>query len=323
MPRKARELPTPADDDFNHERLEEANIAAQQWGKLQTDYNDERDLLNQLIGRTQMAQSIARFAEAISVVQLKQIKETKAYRALSGKRGVDPDGNEIPNMGTFDGFCRAIGLSRSKVDEDIENLTAFGEEALKNLSAVGAGYRELRQLRRLPDDQRAAIIEVAQSGDKDSFEEMAENLIASHEKEKAALIKRAEEAEADLDASRAMNEQKTRTLEQLNQELYKAKRHIETMTPEDVGAEIRKEVAHRTAMAEVGIRQLRAGFDALMKHKEETGIDHEEFLSGCISQLMQTLNELSAEYMIKHRPDGLGPMTWLVQKELMPSGKPS
>lgn len=323
MPRKARALPVPVEDDFIPERLEEANLAAQQWGKLQADYNDERDLLNQLIGRTQMARSIARFAEAISVVQLRQIKETKAYRALSGKRGIDPDGNEIPDMGTFEGFCRAIGLSRSKVDEDIENLTEFGEEALKNLSAVGAGYRELRQLRRLPDDQRTAIIEVAKSGDKEAFEEMAENLIASHDKERATLTKRAEEAEADLAASRAMNEQKSRALDQLNQEIYKVKRHVEVMTPEDVGTEIRKEVAIKTGAAEVTIRQLRAGFEALAKHKEDTGIDHEEFLAGCISQLMQTLNELSAEYMIKHRPDGLGPMTWLINGCLKPSGQPS
>lgn len=316
MPRKARELPVPVEDGFIPERLEEANLAVQQWGKLQTDYNEERDLLNQLIGRAQMAQSIARFADAISVVQLKQIKETKAYRALSGKRGIDPDGNEIPNMGTFDGFCRAIGLSRSKVDEDIENLTEFGEAALKSLSAVGAGYRELRQLRRLPDDQRAAIIEVAKSGDKEAFEETVENLIASHEKEKAALIKRAEEAEADLAASRAMNDQKGRALEQLNQELYKARRHFETMTPGDAGTEIRRQVTLQMGAAEVTILQLRAGFEALAEHKQAHGIDHEEFMAGCVSQLMLTLNELSAEFMLKHHPDGLGPMTWLVRDHL-------
>lgn len=157
----------------------------------------------------------------------------------------------------------------------------------------------------------------------ESFEEMAENLIASHEKEKAALIKRAEEAEADLDASRAMNEQKTRTLEQLNQEIYKARRHFESLTPEDTGTEIRKQVALQMGAAEATILQLRAGFEALAEHKKAHSIDHEEFMAGCVSQLMLTLNELSAEFMFKHHPDGLGPMAWLVQKELKPSDKPS
>ena len=113
-----------------------------------------------------------------------------------------------------------------------------------------------------------------------------------------------------------MNEQKARTLEQLNQELYKARRHFESMTPEDAGTEIRNQVALQMGAAEVTILQLRAGFEALAEHKKAHSIDHEEFMAGCVSQLMLTLNELSAEFMFKHHPDGLGPMAWLVSDHL-------
>ncbi|MEG1971143.1 MAG: hypothetical protein RR101_13615, partial [Burkholderiaceae bacterium] len=112
---------------------------------VQAEYSEERDLINQLMGQVSMARSIARFADVVSLTKLAHIKETKMYRALSGKKGVDMDGNAIADVGTFDGFCQALGLSRSKVDEDIINLKVFGEEALKQLSATGAGYRELRR----------------------------------------------------------------------------------------------------------------------------------------------------------------------------------
>ena len=62
-------------------------------------------------------------------------------------------------------------------DEDIKNLRQFGEQALESMSRMGIGYRELRQFRRLPDDQKTALIEVAKTGDKDSFLELAEDLI--------------------------------------------------------------------------------------------------------------------------------------------------
>ncbi|MBX7037479.1 hypothetical protein EX225_22665, partial [Providencia rettgeri] len=115
----------------------------------EADEAESRDLVNQLLGQVQMARSFAKFADVVSLTKLQHIKESKIYRALAGKKGFDLDGNEIADVGTWDGFCQALGLSRSKVDEDLTNLTAFGEDALKQLSAVGAGYRELRQYRKL------------------------------------------------------------------------------------------------------------------------------------------------------------------------------
>lgn len=147
----------PLDDELLSERRQQLT----EMRSVEQAYSEDRDLVNQLLGQTQMARSFARFADVVSLTKLKQIKESKLYRALAGKKWVDQDGNEIADVGTFDGFCQALGLSRSKVDEDLNNLAAFGEDALKQLSAIGVGYRELRQYRRLPDDSREALIELS------------------------------------------------------------------------------------------------------------------------------------------------------------------
>ena len=156
--------------------------------------------INQLIGQIQMANSFARFADVVSLQKLNHIKETKAYRASAGVTVKLPNG-EIADVGTWAGFCQALGMSVSKVDEDLINLRAFGEEALENLTRIGAGYRELRQFRKLPPDQREALALIAKTGNRDDLLEAAYDAI---EKERTAAqelqVKNAELAE-DLKAT--------------------------------------------------------------------------------------------------------------------------
>ena len=93
-----------------------------------------------------------------------------------------------------------LGRSVDQVDRDIANVQAFGEQALESMSAMGIGYRELRQYRKLPEDQKQALIEVAKAGDKEGFVELAEEIIAKHAKEKEQLTAQVEEAQATLEA---------------------------------------------------------------------------------------------------------------------------
>jgi hypothetical protein len=122
------------------------------------------------------------------------VKENKLYRNL--KDAKNPHGAEKLS-GTWDEFCGLLGRSVDQVDRDIANLTAFGEEALESMSRMGIGYRELRQFRRLPEDQKSALIEVAKEGDKTALLELAEEMIAKHAREK-------EELKTDLEISRQM-----------------------------------------------------------------------------------------------------------------------
>ena len=199
--------------------------AANALAAAQDAYSDERDLINQLLGQAQMAGAFEEFSRTVRTSKLAFVKENKLYRALAGKK--TPDRPEKLN-GTWEEFCALLRRSVDQVDEDIKNLRQFGEEALESMSRMGIGYRELRQFRRLPDDQKAALIEVAKSGDKADFIELAEEGIAKHAKEKDALKKEATDLKADLEANERVMADKSKKIDQLSAELTK----LTQITPE-------------------------------------------------------------------------------------------
>ncbi|MFY9179647.1 MAG: hypothetical protein WAO12_07705, partial [Venatoribacter sp.] len=95
--------------------------------------SEESALVNQLLGQVQMADAFSKFSATVATSKLAHVKESKAYRALSGQK--TGDGRQLE--GTWDEFCNLLGKSRRSVDEDIQNLRAFGEAALENMSRIG------------------------------------------------------------------------------------------------------------------------------------------------------------------------------------------
>lgn len=113
---------------------------------------EERDLLNQLLGQVQMADAFAKFTATVAVSKMAYVKENNLYQSLAGIKSRGGRGFD----GTWEDFCKLLGTSAPKVNEDITNLRAFGEEALESMSRMGIGYRELRQFRKLPEDPSTA-----------------------------------------------------------------------------------------------------------------------------------------------------------------------
>jgi hypothetical protein len=148
----------------------------------ETTEASQRDLVNQLLGQAQAAAAFSQISQTIGVSKLAYVKETKLYKAL---KGMKPNGLEL--SGTWEEFCELLGMSDEKANQDIANLHAFGEDALKMMSSMGIGYRELRQYRKLPADQRTALIEVAKTGDKDDLLELAEDLLDKERATQAEL----------------------------------------------------------------------------------------------------------------------------------------
>lgn len=279
-------------------------------------YSEERDLANQLLGQAQMAFAVSKLTTVVGLTKLAHIKENKMYRAFAGKTIVGPDGQNRRLVGTWDEYCDLLGTSRQKVDEDLINLRAFGEDAMDSLTRIGAGYRELRQLRKLPEDQKTALIEVAKLGDKESFVELAEEIIAKNTKDKEVLAKRAEDAEADLEASRQRVALKESENEKLTGEVLKLKRRIESADPDQEGAELREAVGRFGYAAEVAIRgDLFRGFTALREHADKHNCTHEEFMSGCLAQIERALLELRNRFDVKAEPDGQEKPDWVRQFE--------
>ena len=201
MPKKAGRPAMPAAQAvavvLNGEETAPEVAAVDGLAQLQASYGQERDLVNQLLGQAQMAGAFEEFSRTVRTSKLAYVKEHKLYRSIAG--AASPHGAEKLS-GTWEEFCRLLGRSVDQVDRDIANVQAFGEQALESMSAMGIGYRELRQYRKLPEDQKQALIEVAKAGDKEGFVELAEEIIAKHAKEKEALAAQVQEAQATLEA---------------------------------------------------------------------------------------------------------------------------
>lgn len=210
-----------ADSGFNPSRLEEADKAAQDLAQITASYTNDRDLANQMLGQIQMSISVSKLTTVVGLSKLKHIKETKLYKALAGKVVVLPSGENTRLVGTWAEYCELLGTSANKIDEDLMNLKVFGEDAMDSLTRIGAGYRELRQLRRLPEDQQVALIEVAKLGDKDSFVELAEEIIAKHAREKEELTKVNADLKADYEAQGTIIEKKDAKLNAIEKQLHK------------------------------------------------------------------------------------------------------
>ncbi len=239
--------------ETNTAAFQEEAGALSMLGGIALGIQDERDLVNQLLGQAQMAESFAKFSLTVSTSKLAYVKENKLYRALQGKRTAD--GQQF--SGTWDDFCSLLGRSRQQVDEDISNLRALGEEALDSMSRMGIGYRELRQYRRLPEDDKSALIEAAKSGDSAAFVDLAEELISKHAKEKDELQKKLDESQRDLDALSQVEADTNRKLRDAKLELER--NQLRTAPWSDKVAPLQVEIAKRqTIIDEATGRHLQA-----------------------------------------------------------------
>lgn len=294
---------------------EEAVNALQNLGAIAQGLQDERDLVNQLLGQAQMAGAFEDFSRTVRTSKLAYVKENKLYRALAGKKS--PNGSEF--SGTWAEFCSVLGISVDKADMDIANLRAFGEEALESMTRMGIGYRELRQWRRLPDDAKSALIEASKQGNLDAVQYLAEELIHTHSKEKDELQKKLTDTQADYDALGEVLSKKNAELDRTKQDLEKAKRRIETMTADEAAKELRQEVVGIAFEAEADISgKLRAAFESLEQHATETGSDHRAFQAQLIAHLQRLLGELITEFQLPAVAEEEEDFDWIKQTGTKP-----
>lgn len=302
-----------ADDDESFHQAVENNYKAKQAAEVQLDTDkaaslqntaallnqqtDDRDLANQILGQVQMANALAKFADVVSLTKLQYIKETKLYRALKGKKGITPDGSEIADVGTFDGFCQMLGLSRTKVDEDLANLRVFGEMALDNLTAMGIGYREMRQYRKLPEDQQQALIEVAKAGDKEAFVDLAEEIISKNNFEKGQLRADLDEVKADYAAQGELLSNSRKELDDTKLELEKIRRRIQTQKPNEVMQQLHIETSGMFAeVTALLVGKIAPAMQALAETGKEIGDDQRQYMASMLNLIESRISTLREEY---------------------------
>ncbi|HEY3309876.1 MAG TPA: hypothetical protein VGJ93_15600 [Desulfuromonadaceae bacterium] len=214
------------------ENSEVALLVVEQ-GKLLEDnprrQQEERDRLiahtHQMIGQIKAADMFGKFANVSSLIWLQQVKESKIYR-------------DLPGLGTWEDFCKYIGLSRQKVDLDLQNLATFGEDFLLTVSGLSVGYRDLRKLRQLTHDGELIIdAEAIEIGGervllapeyKEDLQTLIERVI--DEKNKAL-----EDAQATVKAKERCLGEKEKEIQKLHKELSKLedKAAVKEMTAEE------------------------------------------------------------------------------------------
>lgn len=290
---------------LNMTAVAEDMAAADQLIELRTDYSEGRDLANQLLGQVQMADSLSKFTMTVSISKLAYVKEHKLYKALKGKKtadgqqfsgavpmeGVDKSADRQQFFaGTWDEYCALLGRSHQQVDEEIRNLKTFGEAALESMSAMGIGYRELRQYRRLPEDQKLALIEVAKSGDKESFVELAEEIISKHAKEKEAATENLEAKDRVL----AKANERIHLLEDQVEQKFKPRPGSEAKTGQEQA--LLDEMHDSTLAAQIATRRLFVAADAALNGDSREAI--ELAARQAVEYLAQQLVDIATEFNI-------------------------
>lgn len=250
---------------------------------------------------------------------LAEIKEAKQYKGLEL---LDKDKNPR-HVGTWSEFCEVLGYSVNKIDEDLQNLSKFGEDFLETSQRLGLGYREMRKLRQLPEEARAEIVDADYSDttDKEELIEKIEDLTAQHAKEKEALQAQLKRKSDDYEAQAKVLATKNERINHLDLELAKKTKAIETQTPDQRGGVLREEAAAISYKAEAVLRgQVFQTFEALTAHTEATGIDHKQFMSGVLAEYQLILSELKERFGLDDTPSGEALPEW-AREDYQPDGK--
>lgn len=267
---------------------------------------EDRDLLNQLLGQAQMADAFEQFSRTVRTSKLAFIKENKLYRGLKGMKTA----NGSHFSGTWDDFCQLLGMSRDKVELDIANLRSFGEEALESMSRMGIGYRELRQFRRLPDDSKNALIEIARQGDKESLLDLAEELIARQTDEKEQLARQLADKEADLEASRQRAADLKTARDELEEKLHEER--FKPVTDSELAERNRLEATSISSkIARELIGALQGAFTELEKDTADRGVDHSSFMAGLVCEIRSELDDIVTRFDIPDMVTEHTPPAWI------------
>ena len=252
---------------------------------------------------------IGKLLTVSSLKVLHEIKNSKKYKGLSY---IDQDG-KLLTVSSWADYCRACGLTEKKVDEDLLNLSKLGEDFLENSQRLGLGYRDLRKLRKLPEDARAEIVDAdfSESADKEELLEKIEELTAKHAQEKQILEGQLKQSHANYEAQSKVLKNKNDRINQLDIELEKKKNHINTLSPDEKGGLLRKETSQLSYNAEAILRgQVWKAFETLDSHTQESGIDHKQFMVGTLAEIELVLNELRTAFNLPRLADGDNRPEW-------------
>lgn len=313
MARPAKALPTPADDGFNPERLEEAGEAAKQLAVIQSQqeatvravaaqlgYQLPADCTAPDLIQRDIAANMRRSVEAC-------LEVGRGLRVLK----------EACEHGNFITRLEVLGIERSVAARFMQAASKFSNVAsTHHLTKAIGNQTKLFEMLVLDDEQIEELELTGQTG-----ELKLDDIATMSVKElRAALRETRENAEAQ---SRLLAD-KNAKIDELAAKLTTKKPRVQTPPPDTEGQEIRKEASQFAFEAESVVRgKLRAAFQSLAEHAEKHGMAHDDFMAGLLCQVEVSVKQLRGEFGVKEAPDGEEVPDWLRGGDIPSVGQPA
>lgn len=210
--------------------LVEANMAEfhAEHQELKEKEREERETLiaeaHRLAGRIEAFELINKFSNVGKTLTLKKIQEEKIYEYVNGCK-------------TFVDYCKYIGLSHSKVYEDINNLNTFGVEFSNALENLNMSYRNLKELKKevkagnleVKDESVVIDGEVIPLDDKDELRDALDTLLKSKYKEIEEKEKLLKDKEMQLSVVKETKDGFARRMDKAEEEAANYKKELEKL----------------------------------------------------------------------------------------------
>jgi hypothetical protein len=276
-------------------------------GEAEAPISDDHVRLSEMVGMLKATAVQEKFLNVFRVKMLSEIKESKKYKGLPI---VGADG-KVGTVQTWADFCGAMGYEPTIIDENIRNLSILGEEFLQFSNRIGLGYRDLRKLRKLPEEDRAVVLDQIEVdvGDKQAIVSLIDDLAAKHAKEKEELTKKLDTAEKELQASR----NRTERLRQEKEKLEEAEelRKLTPALPDEEAERLRAELSAlgRQTKATV-MTEMRRGIKDLLELGNARGVDEKPFAAGLLIEIMLELNILRSDFLLPAKLDADPTPVW-------------
>lgn len=251
---------------------------------LEQSVSVEQIQLSEKLGAIKATAFIKKLVTVTEIKLLAEIKETKQYKGLKLLGG----SGKLVTVTTFEEFCQHLGMSREKVDQDILNLSTFGEDFLETSQRMGLGYRDLRKLRKLPDAEREILIngEAVKTEDRESLIDLIEEMSAKHSKEKSERDARIAELESNNAAKDLIIQSKDRKSNELLEENTRLKSPAQIKMRAETEEQALEKAALET-LSTAGITFL----NALMRYQNEVNSVLDTAEKKGIPQLFERVDE--------------------------------
>ena len=228
--------------------------------------------LSEKVGALKAFEFTKKLLTVSTIKMLAEIKETKEYKGLQ----VFDTNGKLLTVSTWTEFCQAIDKSHQHIDEEIRNLSAFGEDFLESSQRMGVGYRDLRKLRKLPEAEREVIIngESVQAEDKDSLIDLIEEMSAKNLKTKQTMQQQIDALSADAKAKDNVLSTKNKKIDELDAQLSLRKQPDQKHELEkQLEAHISSELAQSVTSILTAISQFNASILTL-REQAESDVPH-------------------------------------------------